>query len=535
MKQLTCEMCGGTDLIKQDGVFVCQNCGMKYSVEEAKKMMIEGTVDVQGTVKVDNSAFVQKCLANARRAKQKEDWKETEKYYNLVEQNDPTNIEAIFYSTYAQVKSALLEAETKDKRQSVFNTLIKGVSVIDDNYDNTNKEHHKLIFEIMDDINGLKKGTIVPTTHLQEYVTKNGYGNIVDRNQLIENDSLTVTYNMIDKVIAAYEESIANIIPVQCKDLTKEEILEKARETLQSGYLCFALGYFDEYIKKDPESSAGYLGKAVTLLESGRYEDSVGYLDEYIKKNPESAVGYLGKAVVLLGTLNVKDSANEVVSASKYAVKESEKEYAKRIIEITAGFYSRTLLINAATFANYDAVKCLVDLGAEIDAKATTGTTALWHVCHETFKDKEDQSNARKIAKLLLDKGASVNVTAAGGEALYNINTDAEIVSMIKAKYPNAEMGKCKVKGGCYVATAVYGSYDCPQVWTLRRYRDYTLAETWYGRAFIRTYYAISPTLVKWFGHTEWFKNMWKDKLDRMVTNLKTDGFEDTPYEDKQW
>ena len=45
--------------------------------------------------------------------------------------------------------------------------------------------------------------------------------------------------------------------------------------------------------------------------------------------------------------------------------------------------------------------------------------------------------------------------------------------------------------GGCYVATAVYGSYDCPQVWTLRRYRDYTLAETWHGRAFIRTYYAI--------------------------------------------
>ena len=41
MKQLTCEMCGGTDLMKQDVVFVCQNCGTKYSVEEAKKM-IEG-------------------------------------------------------------------------------------------------------------------------------------------------------------------------------------------------------------------------------------------------------------------------------------------------------------------------------------------------------------------------------------------------------------------------------------------------------------------------------------------------------------
>jgi len=58
MKKISCEMCGSSDLIKQDGVFVCENCGMKYSLEDAKKMMIEGTVEVKGTVKVDNSAFV---------------------------------------------------------------------------------------------------------------------------------------------------------------------------------------------------------------------------------------------------------------------------------------------------------------------------------------------------------------------------------------------------------------------------------------------------------------------------------------------
>ena len=38
MKKLTCEMCGSNNLIKQDGLFGCQNCGTKYSVEEAKKM-----------------------------------------------------------------------------------------------------------------------------------------------------------------------------------------------------------------------------------------------------------------------------------------------------------------------------------------------------------------------------------------------------------------------------------------------------------------------------------------------------------------
>ena len=89
--------------------------------------------------------------------------------------------------------------------------------------------------------------------------------------------------------------------------------------------------------------------------------------------------------------------------------------------------------------------------------------------------------------------------------------------------------------GGCYVATCVYGSYDCPQVWTLRRYRDNTLASTWYGRAFIHTYYAISPTIVKWFGNTQWFKNLWKNKLDKIVSKLRSNGVENTPYDDKEW
>lgn len=89
--------------------------------------------------------------------------------------------------------------------------------------------------------------------------------------------------------------------------------------------------------------------------------------------------------------------------------------------------------------------------------------------------------------------------------------------------------------GGCYIASAVYGSYDCPQVWVLRRFRDYKLAKTWYGRVFIRSYYAISPTFVKWFGRTSWFINLWKPRLDIMVKSLKNEGFDDTPYKDQNF
>lgn len=88
--------------------------------------------------------------------------------------------------------------------------------------------------------------------------------------------------------------------------------------------------------------------------------------------------------------------------------------------------------------------------------------------------------------------------------------------------------------GGCYVATCVYGSYDCPPVWTLRRYRDYVLSETVYGRLFIKFYYAVSPTLVKCFGKTKWFRRMCKTPLDKLVSSLNAKGINDTSYKDPQ-
>ena len=89
--------------------------------------------------------------------------------------------------------------------------------------------------------------------------------------------------------------------------------------------------------------------------------------------------------------------------------------------------------------------------------------------------------------------------------------------------------------GGCYVATCVYGSYDCPEVWTLRRFRDNELSQKRLGRAFIKAYYAVSPTIVKWFGNTNLFKSFWRKRLNRMVSKLQAKGFECTPYDDPEY
>ncbi|MCR5015471.1 MAG: TFIIB-type zinc finger domain-containing protein [Ruminococcus sp.] len=353
MNALVCEMCGSNNVIKEDGMYICQSCGTKYSVEEAKKLMIEGTVDVSGSViKVDNSSFVSKALENARRAKAKEDWEECEKYYNIVEQHEPHNIEAIFYSSYGKAKMAMVDSD-RFKREQKINVLKKSISVIDDNYDQSPEkyeEQKQLIIQIDADISNLVNGQFVYKT-----TTVNGIPQ--------SNDSI-YTYIMFNNLGLSWIESLHNIIKI---------IPEKEKNM---------------------------------------------YLWKMIRAN-----------YVIIYMHSIK---------------------------------------------------------------------------------KQIQVYQRKIAE-----------------------TDAAI-KQLDPSYVPPPLPKNK-SGGCYVATCVYGSYDCPQVWTLRRYRDDTLAKTWYGRVFIHTYYALSPTIVRLFGNTTWFKKLWKGKLNKMVAELHAKGVKDTPYNDREW
>ena len=133
MKQMVCEMCGGTNLIKTDGVFVCQSCGCKYTPEEAKKTMVEvaGTVDVSGsTVKVDTNERLANLYEIAQRSRDNNDNEAAARYYEMILLDDPQSWEATFYSVYCralecriiQIASA---AEAIDHSLGSVLTLIK--------------------------------------------------------------------------------------------------------------------------------------------------------------------------------------------------------------------------------------------------------------------------------------------------------------------------------------------------------------------------------------------------------------------------
>lgn len=76
-------------------------------------------------------------------------------------------------------------------------------------------------------------------------------------------------------------------------------------------------------------------------------------------------------------------------------------------------------------------------------------------------------------------------------------------------------------KGGCFIATEVYGSYFAPEVVLLRKIRDDVLEQNIIGRIFISLYYALSPYLAKRISTHENIKKLIKIRvLDKLVSKL---------------
>ena len=417
MKQLTCEMCGGTDLVKQDGLFVCQTCGTKYSVEEAKKMMIEGTVEVAGTVKVDDSDRIENYLMMAQNAYDASNQKEAENYCNKIIEIDPNNYKAWLLKGKAAGWQSTLRNLRIEEAVAAFNKALDNApeDAIDEVKDEAGDETISLCVALMR----------LCCDNFAKFPSEDNEKDIKQFVLLAQLHAL-ILVGRCGKDLEGFKSKVATMINVACVAAWGDIILKDFTEDSHPSK------YDWERFKTRCFSVIHLTETAIDLSDNDdnadvqRYKNLIVYRDSLIKS--------------------------------------------KSYTYSNGGYVPEYSLTREAKEANIDEIMKY----------------------HQKIKE-------------------------------------------IDPSYEIPARPAAPATGGCYVATAVYGSYDCPQVWTLRRYRDNTLASTWYGRAFIYTYYAISPTLVKWFGDTNWFKNMWRGKLDRMVANLRAEGVEDTPYEDKDW
>ena len=420
MKRLICEMCGGTDLIKKDGMYVCETCGTKYSVEEAKKMMIEGVVDVSGSaININNSDQIENWFKLAKRKSETgiySDLDDVEKYCDKILEYD-----ADYY------KAMLLKLKACE--------FIYSVKV------QYYKESIKLILNLLGKTD----------------------------KSIVDDEGSQLLYDCII-AIADTEKSMDDFISDRVLSFSKI-ILEESKDILEKCGISFN-DLRDQYISKAYSNSVVFWNWALNS-SSIQYES----LDESLIKNCE-IIEYL---------FGVSDKNSE------FAIK-----YYRDHIAMNKVFLQR--LSNYLIYAR----------------KVDFSTMSV------TEKDKCRQPCKETLIKQIMEYHNEIK------------KLDPEHVIPPESDYEHLR-DYTEPASGCYVATAVYGSYDCPEVWTLRRFRDYSLASTWYGRLFIRMYYTLSPSLVKWFGDTYWFKRMWRGKLDKIVQKLQEKGYESTPYNDRIW
>lgn len=99
MKRLVCEMCGSNDMVKDEGLFVCQSCGTKYTVEEARKLLIDE--DGMVNVRVDRSKEMDNRLPNAVAEYKSGHHERAITLFNEVLNIDYENVAAIIYKAAA--------------------------------------------------------------------------------------------------------------------------------------------------------------------------------------------------------------------------------------------------------------------------------------------------------------------------------------------------------------------------------------------------------------------------------------------------
>lgn len=82
----------------------------------------------------------------------------------------------------------------------------------------------------------------------------------------------------------------------------------------------------------------------------------------------------------------------------------------------------------------------------------------------------------------------------------------------------------------CFIATAVYGDTLAPEVQALRMFRDQALMPHMLGRAFVKTYYAVSPPIARFLKTRPGLAAPVRQLLDALVKRLQAQGQRHEPH-----
>lgn len=104
MKKMQCETCGSTQIKKiSEDLFECQHCGVQYSNDEAKGLLVE----ITGSVKIDHSDEVENAIKRGEQFENAGDVTRAMEYYDRALDMDADNEDALYRSQNASELKSL--------------------------------------------------------------------------------------------------------------------------------------------------------------------------------------------------------------------------------------------------------------------------------------------------------------------------------------------------------------------------------------------------------------------------------------------
>lgn len=138
MKAMICEMCGGRDLVKQDGLYVCQNCGCKYSAEEAGNLF-----EINVKVEVDGISAYEQLLERGNTYLKLEDYrsaKDTFKEFINTYPHKRIGYEKYFIALSENFSEYFVYDLANTNTKAELNNIIEKLVKIDDERDTYDAE-----------------------------------------------------------------------------------------------------------------------------------------------------------------------------------------------------------------------------------------------------------------------------------------------------------------------------------------------------------------------------------------------------------
>lgn len=290
-----------------------------------------------------------------------------------------------------------------------------------------------------------------------------------------------------------------------------------------------------------------------TAIAADNAQEALLYANQILELDSNNTIGWLYKMKATYETSTLGDlKCREILAYGGRAIESSPTpEFSTEIFEFFLTVCLNHLKFGMVQLQNTEAIKALYD--AEIllnSSKATEKTINADQVCNMILNQKDTILSLRfhvpnamitnnpnlahltsEIAKQwvyfqnAINERFNVYGTHMNETALTEYR---KLLNQIKEGLPQEKMGEINTesmtneqKSGCYIATAVYGSYTAPEVIILRNFRDSYLRRNFLGRSFIKLYYFISPTVARWLKDTVYFNKAIRSILDGFISYLQ--------------